>query len=939
MFSSKNHKSGLNESEGSLVRLKSSRSEPVSFSLVVNPEAERSFKPTFDEITKSSVNYYSLLHKRYAEYACATTNCDLLIEHNATNRPLRILMTGDVADLLKDKFIEQQNFHEVISDILKLNPNKAACASFNSKDECCFHFPYQVYSKKKYQKIGQELIANLSKYYNTLDIEEEVRLVGVDGAYPVVFAMDMERSEIDNKYCFDNWLGTDALELTQDNMFTPTFMNAIQSSSTNISDKSSVYSRTSSWVESASIPEKFDLKNKEELLVTNDRSFKPPLLNSWCFPIEDDMKATFLPSKAGSFEKSAEEFENVKNMMAESANRYNINVNLNESEKIESLYKTSSIVYSCHLDIGTNDVRGIAFQLVHLINKKRFWNESNRYEICAAIKHSYPEPKEAAFTWAYINDFFKYDKLNVQELYREMTEILPKYSVKTIAHYAQIDNYANYEMWHIKWISDLTLKMIKERLEVQISEWVYRMNWLNYIVIDRDWYMVSNHKSSLEKTSGNWIGQFLQQISNPDIFRWPILGFDNFLTLNEFKRLNTNDVAKRIHVEITALITKISSLQLRSSISGELLKNFQTSLDREPDDDPTKTAFINGVVVATDSGINIESAKLEDFIIKCTNCIIAPKKSEWDHALMEYMKDVFPEDLCESMLIDLAGLYRGKPEKKMRFMTGINNNSKSCILNLIRYTLGDYYHSVNIGAIKGIEGNAASPELASAKNCKIVTINDPDPNAVLGMDVIKALTGGDMIYVRKLHQNGGLMKATFRFYLACNAIPKLSNADVAGQDRILIYPFLARWVDDIDDPRYINEKYLRKKDPNFDDKLKLMAPAFARLLIEYYPKYIEDMVKCTRFKHKLIVEETNRQWENINIFLRIFNENFKKNPSGQFTLRTVMRVYNKAIDIRDRLNNNTWFSNQLSEMGIKSEIDPESKETIYFGWSQKSSEE
>ena len=76
-------------------------------------------------------------------------------------------------------------------------------------------------------------------------------------------------------------------------------------------------------------------------------------------------------------------------------------------------------------------------------------------------------------------------------------------------------------------------------------------------------------------------------------------------------------------------------------------------------------------------------------------------------------------------------------------------------------------------------------------------LDEPENDAILNKGAIKRYTGGDSFYGRMLHDNGGDIELTFKMIMSTNEIPKIADPDQAVEDRVKIFPFFGKWVEDI----------------------------------------------------------------------------------------------------------------------------------------------
>lgn len=834
---------------------------------------------------------------------------------------LRINISGIFKEKMKDRDID--DIFEYVSGQLPSDFPKLSNI-FSSPSTYCFHFPHQI-NKKLYTELSNNISNTLESKFKFVNINECVEFVGLkDNVYPILLAEGPKKNL--NFKC--SLPGYKSLSETMEMMaFDPISHKFVEN-----------YSTSKTLLSSLLFSPFYGHKNEVycEINVNSTPSEKDLIREK---PIElDAMSEKFVPCNKqilnldvfdgsnidlGNFKDIAEKAKDNVNF----SNIINIVNNPNAAQNEERIKEFLGVSYAHDLPIDTLEDRGMAVYLLPMIHTSRFAKKSTREEIGSAIKRSFDEYKEGLGWYMYYCISAGVNDLNKIE--NEYFSLKLDYSVLTIAHYARKDNVAAYTTWQSVCNYEATKSIMESPTDFKIANLIYRHNMLSYLFIDRSWYKLNEQTCSLVKVDHRWIQEYVLKIMINKNFKWHISPTER-MSLEDLKNSTGDHSNGDFCVGISALVERLQSTKIISGIVSVLETLFMSKITKGFDSDPTKTAWLNGVTVATLEGISIEEPKLEDMITKSTKIAIAQDiNSEMYGKLLQYLKDLFPESLDESVVIDLAGLLRGTPEKNFKTYTGNGDNSKTMFLKLLSIVFGDYYHSLDIAVIEKNNGEGASPFLAKAMACRILAINDPNPQATLGMSFIKIATGADDINVRRLRENGETMKPTFRIILACNAIPKLDNADVAGSERFLVIPFLGKWVKEITPEISAKYKYVRQRDTNFADILPKLAPYLARLLIMKYPEYLKDINKCERYKHKLIVEETKKQWENVCPFLKMFKTKYVKDDEGEFTLDALMKKYNQTIRRDEHITNSEWFIHQLEHLGIRKKPDDPN---TYLGW-------
>ena len=275
--------------------------------------------------------------------------------------------------------------------------------------------------------------------------------------------------------------------------------------------------------------------------------------------------------------------------------------------------------------------------------------------------------------------------------------------------------------------------------------------------------------------------------------------------------------------------------------------------------------------------VRARAGKPEDFILKYSETFY-PLDYTWDsHYVREilYWFDqicVRDRELKHYFLKRLSSFLRGlNPEKLFDVWTNNGNNSKSMMVKTLQYAFGAYFIDFPTALLTGGVKNsgAANPELAQAANARGAILAEPDDRETMKGGIIKRITGGDRIFTRGLHENGGSMELTFKTIMVCNRIPDIANVDKALINRFVIMPFLGTWVEDA--PETEEEQFRQRKfkmDPFFESKIPELSRALLWVLVQYYPYYAEEGLAFPA----IVKEYIKKHWEDNDYYLQFIAE-------------------------------------------------------------------
>ncbi|MEN6610896.1 MAG: phage/plasmid primase, P4 family [Methanoregulaceae archaeon] len=156
-------------------------------------------------------------------------------------------------------------------------------------------------------------------------------------------------------------------------------------------------------------------------------------------------------------------------------------------------------------------------------------------------------------------------------------------------------------------------------------------------------------------------------------------------------------------------------------------------------------------------------------------------------------------------------LLQDNPEQVMFILFGNGKNGKSKTIEVLVRTLGDY--AVNIASEslmtrKYNEGPRG--DIARISNARLVSVSEGESGGHLAESLIKSLTGGDAVTVRRLYENEFEFRPTPKIWMATNHLPVIQGTDDAIWRRIWLIPFTVQIPEEKRDPDIVT-KLLRER--------------------------------------------------------------------------------------------------------------------------------
>lgn len=172
-------------------------------------------------------------------------------------------------------------------------------------------------------------------------------------------------------------------------------------------------------------------------------------------------------------------------------------------------------------------------------------------------------------------------------------------------------------------------------------------------------------------------------------------------------------------------------------------------------------------------------------------------------------------------------------EHKLCFFYGAGRNGKSTLVDLIARVFADYATTVPIETLTGTEqrkGSDATPDLVRIPGARMVRASEPEEGQKMKEALIKALTGGEPILIRRMMQEFVEVVPEFKLTISGNHKPEIHGGDDGIWSRVLLIPFDERIPDS-------------EIDQLLPEKLKGEADGVFAWIIEGARKWFTDGLK------------------------------------------------------------------------------------------------
>jgi phage/plasmid-associated DNA primase len=536
-----------------------------------------------------------------------------------------------------------------------------------------------------------------------------------------------------------------------------------------------------------------------------------------------------------------------------------------------------------------------------------------------------------------VNSTFR-DKEECEEYRSSITgsgDINTGVTIETLEYFAYLDNKVQYENYRRKDITDAINNAIFNQEHSYIANAFYLCFPFDFLCSNyehNEWYYYTSHRwIKIDGTSTlvSYINTKFRNIIEQRRVELAKLALDSRDT--EFKnRQNT------IITLISKLICKLSNISFKEAICKEAKIYYH-----KPDFNKFRhlnyefTGVSNGVIDVRGGVTVFRQGKPQDYITKCTRSQY--REFTWSDKevvnTMSYLNKVFRnQNVRKYITLFLASLlYTGNRHKLFMIFTGETNNSKSILIRLLEYTLGDYVIKLPISLItsKRTAADSATPTMMIGVGAKLGVFQEGDKTDVIRAATVKEISGNDEVYGRDLYQKAGTITSLAISYipvLVTNNIPEIRDCQSAFWQRTKLIDFTSTWVQN--PPASEEEQFklgLFPMDPNFDSKVKSFANPLLWIMTQMYSTYVNEGLQAPNE----VNIATDKFREKSSIYI-----NFTRDCIKQALTKDGLVDMEISITLDEAFNAfKVWFRDQEFKRKIPNKA--EFKEEIERIWHQK----
>ena len=283
-----------------------------------------------------------------------------------------------------------------------------------------------------------------------------------------------------------------------------------------------------------------------------------------------------------------------------------------------------------------------------------------------------------------------------------------------------------------------------------------------------------------------------------------------------------------------------------------------------------------------------------------------------DEPVIKELKDFFvklftKKTVRDFMFKSIALLLRGgNNEKTFLVASGVGDNGKSMLVDLLENTLGQYMAKLPTTFLtqKSAGSSSASPETARLNGVRLVVLQEPSEHERMNEGTLKEYTGNDSTYERSLFGEGREVKHLMKMWLICNKLPNITASDQAVWNRIRRVVFESKFPKDPSlVPTDIAEQYRKRIYPRDDflsEKLVKWKQAMMFYMVLEYRKSLIEKIKDP----EEVTNATMQYLENNDPYFQFKRSQLVKDDTNKIDANDMFEAYKTWH--QDFFNNNRF---------------------------------
>ena len=540
-------------------------------------------------------------------------------------------------------------------------------------------------------------------------------------------------------------------------------------------------------------------------------------------------------------------------------------------------------------DIPVQELLKRANELVKMLSPQRADNYNDWMEIGWILNSISDGSHEGFYIWKEFSERTTKEN-NFNETYclyqwQKMKQVENGKTIASLYHYAKLDNPEEYRKFQEKKSENLIHNALLNKGQHSLAVWLHEQFKDQFVCasIDKDlWYEYKDHRwhltsrgVELRKKITSTLIQAVQKERGKVYQELSHVNNDNDDEDNNEKRKNLNKELQEEVNTINRLISKLEENTYKNGIMKECQELFYDKYFLQKlDQDPELMHFSNGILDLRE--LRFREGKQSDYVSMTTGYEFKEFNDD-DVEIMEaedYLSKTFPDTSIKDYFVEYCSslLKGGNFNKTFLVMTGVGDNGKSVVVDVLYGVLGEYAKPLPTSLIFGkrTQSSGATPELASIVGIRFSALQESNKKDNVNIGILKELTGNDTIYARGLNRDPIAFKPQLKISLICNKLPQISADDQATWNRLRVLPFESCFPEDEnkipDDPDEQKNMKMFRRDPDIDNKIKRLKSAFAWI---FFQKFIH-VVKNGKMQDPAKVLDATGKYRERNDFYAAF---------------------------------------------------------------------
>ena len=287
---------------------------------------------------------------------------------------------------------------------------------------------------------------------------------------------------------------------------------------------------------------------------------------------------------------------------------------------------------------------------------------------------------------------------------------------------------------------------------------------------------------------------------------------------------------------------------------------------------------------------------------------------QWEKFLARIMEN--NEDLIKFLQRAVGYSLTGDVgEQCLFFFWGSGSNGKSTFLRTIGTLMGDYSQHTATETLLIKKKGAIPNDIARMKGARFVSASESESEHKLAENLIKQMTGDDVISARFLHQEWFEFEPEYKIFLGTNNKPIIKGNDYAIWRRIRLVPF------NIEIPK-------QEEDHNLLQKLKKELSGILNWAIE---GCLEWQLSGLGTPAE-VTDATNEYRKEMDLLINFISECCTEGPELKVTSKDLYSTYAKWCEDNGEIQlKQNWFGRKLREKGFDSKLSGKKRARHWIG--------